>query len=241
MTASPQQRPSSIAAPDQRAGARTIAMPAARWERRLQQVALVLARIGLAYMFFTQLWWKAPPTFGCGADFAFTSAKADGALQRTKGLCDWIGIESVYSARPRPILAANIDNKGAPEIAIDIGWAARLNGAFIENVVKPNIRWFGYVIFASEAFIFVTLLLGLFSRLGGLVAIGMSMQLLVGLAGIPNPYEWEWTYNLMVLLAFLMLAFAPGRILGLDALLRPRLMLAAERGNRVARLALALT
>jgi hypothetical protein len=85
------------------------------------------------------------------------------------------------------------------------------------------------------------MVLGLLSRLGALVAIGMSAQLLVGLAGIPNPYEWEWSYILMVLLSILMFGLLPGRILGLDALLRPRLAAAAAHGNRAARAALLLT
>ncbi|HEU5103996.1 MAG TPA: hypothetical protein VFU22_33500 [Roseiflexaceae bacterium] len=241
MTVSSHDRAPAMAQPEQRAARQTATGVAARWERRLQQIALVLARLGLAYLFFTQLWWKTPPTFGCGADFAFTSAAADGKLQRTRGLCDWIGIESVYATQPRPLLVANIDNRGAPEIALDIGWVARLNGAFIDSVVKPNIRWFGYAIFVAEAFIFASLALGLFSRLGGLVAIGMSAQLLIGLAGIPNPYEWEWAYINMVLLAIVIFAFAPGRYLGLDALLRPRLVTAAANGSRIARVVLALT
>ncbi|NJM07012.1 hypothetical protein HC891_13760 [Candidatus Gracilibacteria bacterium] len=73
------------------------------WERRLQQAALILLRLGLAYLFFTQLWWKAPPTFGCTADFAFTTGTPQ-QLQRTSGLCDWIGIEAVYATQPRPFL-----------------------------------------------------------------------------------------------------------------------------------------
>ena len=116
-----------------------------------------------------------------------------------------------------------------------------MNGVFIDNVVKPNIRWFGYVIFGMEAFIFISLFFGLFSRLGGLVAIAQSLQLMIGLAGIPNPAEWEWGYILMVVVAILVFAFAPGRYFGLDALLRPRLMVASERGNRLARLVLWLT
>jgi hypothetical protein len=206
-----------------------------RWELWLRNSALVIARLALAYLFFTQLWWKAPPTFGCPADYRFTTGTPS-QLQRTSGLCDWIGIEAVYSTVPRPFFVANIDNRGAPEIAIDLGWAAQLNGAFIENVVKPNIRWFGYVIFGTEAFIFASLFLGLFSRLGGLVALGMATQLTLGLGGIPNPYEWEWAYLNMVFLALIVFAFAPGRIFGLDALIHPRLRAAASRGNLPARL-----
>jgi uncharacterized membrane protein YphA (DoxX/SURF4 family) len=207
------------------------------WEQRLREIALVFGRVALAYLFFTQLFWKMPPTFGCPADFAFTTGVVqDGRvqLQRTGGLCDWIGVEQVWSTAPRPFFVANFDNQGQPEIAIDLGWAARLNGLFIENVVIPNIRWFGWVIWGSEALIFVTLFLGLFSRLGGLVAVGMSAQLMIGLAGISNPFEWEWSYNLMVVLSILMFAFTPGRIFGVDAWLRPRLQTAANKGNRIA-------
>jgi hypothetical protein len=219
---------------------RRVAAAVPRWETRLQQVALVLLRVGLAYLFFTQLWWKLPPSFGCPSDFRFTTG-TPAQLQRSSGLCDWIGIEAVYATEPRPFFVANLDNRGAPEIALDLGWIARLNGAFIESVVKPNIAWFGYLIWVAEAFIFVSLFFGLFSRLGGLVAIGMAAQLMIGLGGISNPYEWEWAYNNIVLLAILAFAFAPGRLLGLDALLRPRLLAAAARGNRLAQAAALLT
>jgi thiosulfate dehydrogenase (quinone) large subunit len=198
------------------------------WEQRLQQAAIVIMRVVLAVLFFSQLGWKMPPTFGCPPDFAFTTANAEGRLQRTTGLCDWIGVEEVWSERPHPLLGG----------AIDIAPLAQLNGLFLRNVVQPNIQWFGYIIWGSEAFIFVSLLLGLFSRLGGLVALGISGQLLVGLAGISNPYEWEWSYNQLFLLAFLAFALAPGRILGIDAWLRPRL---ANQRNPLARLVYAFT
>ena len=77
----------------------------------------------------------------------------------------------------------------APELYLDLGWAAKLNAVFLEGFVEPNIRWFGWFIWGAEAFIFLSLFLGLFSRLGGLVAIAISGQLALGLAGISNPYE----------------------------------------------------
>jgi len=215
------------------------------WEQRLRQVLLVIARVGLGYLFFTQLFWKTPPNFGCPSDYAFTTGSANEAgqvqLQRTSGLCDWIGIENVWADQPRPFFVANIDNRGASEISIDLGWSAKLNNILLENLVMPNIRWVGWLIWAAEAFIFVSLVFGLFSRLGGLTAILVSGQLMIGLAGISNPFEWEWSYNLMVLLALVIFAFAPGRVFGVDAWLRPRLIGAAERDNRLARLVLWLT
>lgn len=212
-----------------RAAAAAAPLAAPRWEKWLQQAVILLARLGLGLLFLTQLSWKAPPTFGCGADFAFTTADTSGNLRRTRGLCDWIGVESVYATRDRAVLGINIRP------------IAQLNGAFIDTIVKPNISWFGYVIYGSEALIAATMFLGLFSRFGALVAIGMSAQLLVGLANIPNPFEWEWSFILMVLLSIVMFGLAPGRILGLDVLLRPRLGAAATRGNRLARAILLLT
>jgi hypothetical protein len=203
-------------------------------ELKFQTIMLVLARILLGYLFFTQLWWKVPPSFGCPADFSFTTTSENGRLQRTSGLCDWIGVESAWSARDRPVLVADLGSVGGPKLAIDIGFLARPNGAFLQNFVQPNIAWFGYAVWGMEAFIFVSLFFGLFSRLGGLVAIAQSMQLLVGLAGISSPYEWEWAYTLMVMLSLLVFAFAPGRTFGLDALIRPRLLAAAQKGNKLA-------
>jgi uncharacterized membrane protein YphA (DoxX/SURF4 family) len=135
----------------------------------------------------------------------------------------------VYADKDRAVLGVNIRP------------LAQLNGAFIDAIVKPNIAWFGYLIFLSEVFIAASMLLGLLTRVGGLVAIGISAQLLVGLGNIPNPYEWEWSYLLIIGLAVLMFGLAPGRFFGLDSLLRPRLQASAERGNRLARLVLLLT
>ncbi len=205
-----------------------------RWERTLQSICVTIGRIGLAYLFFSQLGWKLPPTFGCPADFRFTTGTTD-KLTRSNGLCDWIGIEAVWADHPRSLLIANIDGRGKPEIALPIGWAARLNGIFVTTIVQPNIRWFGWLIWGAEAFIFVTMFLGLFTRLGALVALGLSLQLTIGLAGISRPFEWEWSYLLMVLLSITMFGLAPGRFFGLDALLRPRLTAMAERGSGISR------
>jgi uncharacterized membrane protein YphA (DoxX/SURF4 family) len=204
------------------------------WEDRLQKAVLIVGRLALAYLFFTQLFWKLPPSFGCPPDFAFTTADASGRLQRTSGLCDWIGVESAWSSRPRPFFVADMHPLGGPTLSVDLGFLARVNGSFIDGFVKPNIRWFGFVVWGMEAFIFVTLLLGLFSRLGALVALAQSGQLWIGLAGISNPAEWEWSYNLMVVLSLLLLGYAAGRVLGVDAWLRPRLQAASERGSRLA-------
>jgi hypothetical protein len=206
-----------------------------------KKITLFIARLALGYLFFTQLLWKMPPRFGCPPDFAFTTGDIQSGrvvLTRTSGLCDWVGVEAVWAQQPRRFFVADMQPIGGPRLALNLSFLAQLNGQFITGFVQPNIRWFGWVIWGMEAFIFLSLFLGVFTRLGGLVAVAQSAQLWIGLAGISVPYEWEWTYTLMVVLSLLMLAFAPGGFLGLDGLITPRLEQAAENGSRVAKAAL---
>ena len=196
-----------------------------RWEERLRKAAIVIARLGLAYLFFANLWWKMPPDFGCGKAFAFPVLTQAGKLDTSRsggGLCYWIGLESIYAPRPRPVFVADMRPAGGPKVGVNISPLAQLNAALIDTVIKPNLGITGYLIWGAEVFIALSLFLGLFSRLGALVAIGISAQLFVGLANIPQPYEWEWSYGQMVLLSILMLGLAPGRIGGVDVWLRRR-------------------
>lgn len=197
-------------------------------DRFIMVAAIAIASIGLGYLFFTQLWWKVPPTFRCGENF------------ESGGLCDWVGREVSHAEGPRQLFKANIvRSQPGPELSVPLGWATSLNGAFLENVVQPNLRWFGWVIWGTESFIVLSLTLGFFSRLGALAAVGMATQLTLGLAGTPG--EWEWSYQLILLLAIAMFGIAPGRYFGLDRLLRPRLKTLSERGSRAGRLLLLFT
>src|SRR4028119_1874393 len=196
-----------------------------RLERGLIVLTIAVASIGLGYLFFTQLWWKLPPEFGCRNDFT------------RGGLCFFLQHSVDEADASNKLLKAEIvGSSPGPELSVPIGWATQLNAAFIENVVQPNIHWFGYVVWGTEAWIFLSMCLGFFSRLGALAAIGMSMQLMIGLAHTPN--EWEWSYILMGLPAGGRLGRAPGRYFGLDRLLRPRFKALSERGSRVGRLLL---
>ncbi len=213
----------------------------ARWERWLRTLVIALVSIGMGYLFFTNLWWKPPPDFACSEDFQFEGENAS-------GLCFWVGTEVFYAdpVEPNVILKPIVTDSqtlptSGPEIGVPIGLAKKANAVFDENVVQPNIRWFGYVIWGTEAFVFLSLCLGFFSRLGALASIGMSTHLMVALADVPNPHEWEWNYVLMVLLSILLLGLAPGRYFGLDRLLRPRLMALRDRGSRFGRLLLPFT
>jgi thiosulfate dehydrogenase [quinone] large subunit len=110
---------------------------------------------------------------------------------------------------------------------------------FLVNVMIPNWTFFGYMTLATETFIGVTLILGLFTRLGALAALGMSVNITIGILNVPH--EWGWSYVMMIMLAALFLLTGPGRSIGVDGFLGPRLDRAAAGGSRAARLLSRLT
>jgi hypothetical protein len=214
-----------------------------RLDSRLYRVCMVIARLGLAYLFFTQLWWKLPPKFGCGANFAFP-VKAEQNYwdaNKSSGLCYWMGLESIFASQPRQVLIADMRSAGLPTIGVSIAPLARLNGVLLDQLFIPQIQLFGWLIWLAEFWIFLSMLLGLFTRLGALVSIGVSLQLFIGLANIPRPFEWEWSYGAIVLLSIAMLGAAAGRSFGIDAWLRRKFAGPAERGKILAKIGLLLS
>jgi len=214
-----------------------------RLDTRLTKVCMVIARLGLAYLFFTQLWWKLPPNFGCGANFSFPQPAEQNFwdANNSGGLCFWMGLESVFASQPRQVLIADMRPAGLPTISVSITPLAKLNGVLLDNLFIPQIQVFGWLIWLAEFWVFLSMLLGLFTRLGALVSIGVSAQLFIGLANIPRPYEWEWSYGTIILLSVAMLGTAAGRVLGVDAWLRRKLAGPAERGNPFAKIGLWLS
>lgn len=215
----------------------------AKADTRFYKVCMLIARLGLAYLFFTQLWWKLPPSFGCGSEFAFPQPAADNQYTSSgsSGLCFWMGLESIYSSQPRQVLVADMRPGGLPTLSVNIEPLARLNGALLDNLLIPNIQVTGWLVWLAEFTIFISMLLGLFTRLGAIVSILVSAQLFVGLANIPRPFEWEWSYGTIILLSIAMLGAAAGRFFGLDALIRKKLAEPAQRGSILARIGLFLS
>ena len=87
-------------------------------------------------------------------------------------------------------------------------------------------------VWTAELLVAVSLLFGLFTRFGALLATVLSVQLYIGLAYT----EWIWTYGMLVLLALVLVAVPAGRRLGVDLWLAPRLQ-AAGQHYRLARIA----
>jgi thiosulfate dehydrogenase [quinone] large subunit len=101
------------------------------------------------------------------------------------------------------------------------------------SVVIPHWTFFGWMTLITEIFIGVTLILGLGTRLGSLLAIGMAANITLSILNVPH--EWGWTYTMLIMLPVLFLLTDAGRSVGLDAFLALPLERAAARGHRLAR------
>jgi thiosulfate dehydrogenase [quinone] large subunit len=91
---------------------------------------------------------------------------------------------------------------------------------FVDNLVLPNFRYFGWATLTLEASLGAFLLVGLATRLWALVGIGHT--LVIALSTLYAPHEWVWSYLLMLMMHLLVFATAAGRFGGVDGLLRPR-------------------
>ncbi len=100
-----------------------------------------------------------------------------------------------------------------------------LQRAFVSNVVLAHFSFFAPQVFLVEALISVTLLLGVWSRLGSLLGAAMAINLSQGLYRSPGEWPWQYVFLIVVMLQFFLLP--PGRSLGLDTLLNQH-----DRGNQ---------
>jgi thiosulfate dehydrogenase [quinone] large subunit len=124
---------------------------------------------------------------------------------RDRGLCDWIQREIDYPLIP-------------------------LYRDILVGFVQPNLDWFGGVVWAVELVIAVALLLGLFTKIGALLATGMGINLLIGLWNVPH--EWYWTYVFLIFVSIFLFLANAGRPLGLDHVIQPRLASRLPRALR---------
>jgi uncharacterized membrane protein YphA (DoxX/SURF4 family) len=222
-------------------------LPESRIDRRLRHLTLLIARFALPYLFFSQLFWKLPPHFGCPeqASFAFTTVDRQGTWHRTSGLCDWIGVESVRSRRDATFFNIDFDNDGKPDVGLNLNWLLRLNGAFVDEIVIPQFAVFGWLIFLTELAVIMSMLFGLLTRAGAILSLLLSVQLALGVGGVSELsvgiQEWEWSYHLMVIVSLLLIGSPPGRILGVDAVLRNRFTRTIHGSDRRSKWLLYLT
>ena len=94
--------------------------------------------------------------------------------------------------------------------------STQLQSTLVRDLVLPNIAVFGPLVYATEVFIAVSLILGVVTRLGAALGALMAINLWLGLYNAPG--EWPWTYMFLVVLQLIFLIDPPGRSLGIDAL-----------------------
>ena len=92
--------------------------------------------------------------------------------------------------------------------------------AFVTDVVLPNLRLLGPIVFLAELTFAASLILGLGVRLISVLAILFVLQLWLGIYIPGAPAEWSWSYIFLALVLFLFVLHGAGRSLGLDAWLR---------------------
>jgi uncharacterized membrane protein YphA (DoxX/SURF4 family) len=96
--------------------------------------------------------------------------------------------------------------------------AFEFHRTFLKDVVLPNMRLFGPIVFLAELVFAGSMILGLAVRFVGVLAVAYTLQLWLGLYG--NSSEWPWTYMFLAMLMFLLALEGAGRSLGFDAWLR---------------------
>jgi uncharacterized membrane protein YphA (DoxX/SURF4 family) len=89
---------------------------------------------------------------------------------------------------------------------------------FVQNVILPHFYLFAPQVYATEVVITLSLMLGFFTRVGGLLGALMAANLWLGL--YRAPYEWPWTYFFLMAVQITFLVYGPGYSLGLDSLRR---------------------
>ena len=94
--------------------------------------------------------------------------------------------------------------------------AIPLQGQAVEAIVLPHITLFAPAVYLAEVAIGVSLMLGLFSRLGAVLGLLMGLNLWLGLYSAPG--EWPWTYFFLIVIQLMFVIDPPGRSLGADML-----------------------
>jgi len=101
-----------------------------------------------------------------------------------------------------------------------------------EHVILPHLSVFGWVVLFTEATIGACLLIGLLTRLVGLIGLAQTVAIFLSVGRTPG--EWPWSYYLMMVGSLAIAGTAAGRVVGLDGVLRPRLLAAPGLLRRAA-------
>jgi len=95
-----------------------------------------------------------------------------------------------------------------------------LQADFVKHIVLPHFYFFAPIVYTLEVLTAVSLILGLFVRLWGLIGALQVLNLWLGLYNAEG--EWPWTYFFLLVLMVIFTLHGYGRSLGLDAMILER-------------------
>lgn len=99
-----------------------------------------------------------------------------------------------------------------------VKWASTpLQQWFVKDVVLEHYHFFAPQVYILEVLVALSLIIGLFTRLGAVLGALMAINLWLGL--YRSPGEWPWSYFFLIIIQIMFLVQRPGRSLGLDAIL----------------------
>jgi uncharacterized membrane protein YphA (DoxX/SURF4 family) len=98
--------------------------------------------------------------------------------------------------------------------------AIPLQADFVNNIVLPHFYLFAPIVYGLEVLTAVSLILGLFVRLWGVIGALQILNLWLGLYSAPG--EWPWTYFFLLVLMLIFALHRYGRRLGFDAIILAR-------------------
>jgi len=156
-----------------------------------------------ARFFIGALWWQQS-LWKLPPYYTLTPDKPFG----TTGLAYWMRLIGKHAAIPLP-------------------------ADFVNNIVLPHFYLFSPIVYGAEVLTGVSLILGLFVRLWGLIGALQILNLWLGLYSAPG--EWPWTYFFLLVLQLIFSVRRYGRALGLDAIIvsRSASRRAGARPNRL--------
>ena len=98
--------------------------------------------------------------------------------------------------------------------------AISLQADFVNNLVLPHFYLFAPIVYTLEVLTAVSLILGIFVRLWGVIGALQVLNLWLGLYNAEG--EWPWTYFFLLVLMVIFALHRYGRSLGLDAIILER-------------------
>ena len=168
-------------------------------------------------LWFTVIFWLLArrQRCGCGAGVAGRSGAAFPASYRLRpdARHHWHHVVAAVAVEDTATLGLGTIHW--MEVMVEHA-STQLQSTLVSDFVLPNINVFGPLVYAIEVFIAVSLILGVFTRIGAALGALMAINLWLGLYNAPG--EWPWTYMFLVVLQLIFLINPPGRSLGIDAL-----------------------